>query len=76
MIGKGALGENTSPLCAFMTTRDTLGLLDFVHHSKFTVAFTNSSPVVCAYLNVLPNPDPAAAFPVLGNPGRRRQEFI
>ncbi len=61
MIGKGALGENTSPLCAFMTTRDTLGLLDFVHHSKFTVAFTNSSPVVCAYLNVLPNPDPAAA---------------
>ncbi|MGA2554786.1 MAG: hypothetical protein ABSG04_00735 [Verrucomicrobiota bacterium] len=61
MVGKEALGKNAPPLCAWIATPDTLGFFDFAHHSKFTVALTNSSPVFTAFLNVLPNPDPAAA---------------
>ncbi len=61
--GEDAGGEAAPPLYAALAARDTVGLFDLARHSKLAMALTNSRFQSTAFLNILPNPDPAAESP-------------
>ncbi len=57
--GQGPLSDTAPPLCAALLTQDAFGFFDLAHHSKLVFALTNAPHTFSAFLNVLPNPEPA-----------------